>query len=426
MPVVVHAQASSPIVQVAAPAHAHVGAPVTLDASSTFNLQHSALTYTWTQIGGPRVALTNPHAPRISFVAQGLTAQQAAWEGLCRALISHPDFLFTRPRSLASTTDAKTKHRLQLVKIAQDLLARTPTQTEIAQVDAGTSLSQMVDGYLASPEFKDFYFHRVRLYLESHGTPEQDEPARLWTYICLNDLPFKQILTADYTVGMDGKKMERPPYFGKTGVLTMKGFIQGKPGLPHFNYPAQVTEKFLGYVFEVPDEIVQSRSGITAAATTDPNSVCYTCHKVLTPLAYQRQYWDDEGNFRAHDETGMALDDSDNNLVASYPYKGAGLEAFATQAENKERFIRTILQTHFVWYFGRELRYDTDERALYKRLWDVTVQNNYAIRPVIKALVLSPEYLNGEIKPAAPKTAPLKKRMAGLAAFHGKIGQKSN
>ena len=257
--------------------------------------------------------------------------------------------------------------------------------------------------------------------MESHGTPEQDEPARLWTYLCLNDLPFKQILTADYTVGMDGKRMERPPYFGKTGVLTMKGFIQGKPGLPHFNYPAQVTEKFLGYVFEVPDEIVQSRSGITAAATTDPNSVCYTCHKVLTPLAYQRQYWDDEGNFRAHDETGMALDDSDNNLVASYPYKGAGLEAFATQAQNKERFVRTILQTHFVWYFGRELRYDTDERELYKRLWDVTVKNNYAIRPVIKALVLSPEYLSGTVKPApAPKTAPLQKRMAKLAAFHGK------
>ena len=422
VPVTVHARASSPIVQIVAPAHAHVGASVILDASSTFNLQHSALSYTWTQTGGPRVSVANPHAPRISFVAHGITPEQAAWEGLCRALISHPDFLFTRPRSLASVSDAKTKRRLQLVKIAQDLLSRPPTQSEVAQVDSGVPLSKMVDIYLASPEFKDFYFHRVRLYLESHGTPEQDEPARLWTYIALNDKPFKQILTADYTVGADGKRKTRPPYFGKTGVLTMKGFIEGKPGLPHFNYPAQVTEKFLGYVFEVPDEIVQSRTGITAAATTDPNSVCYTCHKVLTPLAYQRQFWDDEGNFRAHDETGMAIDDSDNSLVASYPYKGAGLEAFATQAQNKERFVRTILQTHFVWYFGRELRYDTDERALYKRLWDVTLKNNYAIRPVIKALVLSPEYLNDTVKPApnAPKTDPAKKRMAKLAAFHGK------
>ena len=422
VPVVVHAKASSPIVQIVAPAHAHVGASVALDASSSFNLQHSPLSYTWTQTGGPRVSIVDSNAPRISFVAHGISPQQAAWEGLCRALISHPDFLFTRPRSLASITDAKTKRRLQLVKIAQDLLSRTPTQAEVSQIDKGVPLSKLVDTYLASPEFKDFYFHRVRLYLESHGTPQQDEPARLWTYIALNDKPFKQILTADYTVGVDGKRKTRPPYFGKTGVLTMKGFIEGKPGLPHFNYPAQVTEKFLGYVFEVPDEILQSRTGITAAATTDPNSVCYTCHKVLTPLAYQRQFWDDEGNFRAHDETGMAIDNTDNGLVASYPYKGAGLEAFAMQAQNKERFVRTILQTHFVWYFGRELRYDTDERGLYKRLWDVTVKNDYAIRPVIKALVLSPEYLNDTVKPnpAAPKTDPMKKRMAKLAAFHGK------
>ena len=292
---------------------------------------------------------------------------------------------------------------MQLVKIAQDLVGRAPTTAEIAKIDTGTPLSTLVDNYLHSDEFKDFYFRRVRLYVESHGTPEQDEPARLWTYIALNDRPFKEILTADYTVGTDWKKQTRPAYYGKTGVLTMKGFIQGKPGLPHFNYPAQVCEKFLGYVFEVPDEILQSRDGITAAATTDPNSVCYTCHKVLTPLAYQRQYWDDDGAYRVHDEFNLAIDASDKGMVTSYPFKGSGLEAFATQAQKKERFVRTILQTHFVWYFGRELRYDTDERGLYKRLWDVSAKSNYAIRPLIKALVLSPEYLSGPT--ATPPTS---------------------
>ncbi len=153
------------------------------------------------------------------------------------------------------------------------------------------------------------------------------------------------------------QKKPRPAYHGKTGILTMKGFIEGKPGLPHFNYPAQVTEKFLGYVFEVPAEIIEARAGITtAAATTDPQSVCYSCHKVLTPLAYQRGFWDDEGNYREHDETGLRIDNTDQNLVASYPYKGKGMEAFALAAQNKERFIRTILQTHFVWHFGREMR----------------------------------------------------------------------
>ena len=52
-------------------------------------------------------------------------------------------------------------------------------------------------------------------------------------------------------------------------LLTTRGFIRGKPGLPHFNYAAQVAEKFLGYVFEVPAEVVAARDGITATATTD-------------------------------------------------------------------------------------------------------------------------------------------------------------
>lgn len=423
VPVVIKAKASSPIVQVIYPYHAHVGAPVTVDASQTYNLQRSKLTFHWIQIGGPKVALTDPTAPKLTFKAPAMGAQQAAWEGLCRALLGHPDFLFTRPRSLATATDAKTRRRLQLVKMSQDLLARTPTPAEIAEVDTGKPLAGILDRWLDSKEFTEFYFHRTRLYLESHGTAEQDEPARLWTFVAMHDRPFKEILTADYTVDPEGKKVPRPSYFGHTGVLTMPGFIKGKPGLPHFNYPAQVLEKFMGYVFEVPDAVLQMRDGITASATTDPTSVCYTCHKVLTPLAYQRLRWDDDGNYRAHDDTGLMMDDSDQNQVLSYPYRGEGMEAFATQAQNKERFIRTILQTHFVWYFGRELRFETDERSLYKRLWDVSVKANFAIRPLIKTIMLSPEYLSGSVAPPTQPVAPAKpKRTARLIEFHARSG----
>src|SRR5262249_51454648 len=199
---------------------------------------------------------------------------------------------------------------------------------------------------------------------------EEDEPARLWTYIALNNRPFKEILTADYTVDASWQRQPRLACCGKSGVLTMKGFIKGKPGLPHFNYAAQVCEKFLGYVFEVPAEIVKMRDGIPAPSTTSPSSVCYSCHKILTPLAYQRTRWTDDGVYKEKDAQGRLIDDSDQNLVASYPFKGNGMEAFATQAQNKERFLRTLFQTHFVFYFGREMRYDKDERGLYRRLWD--------------------------------------------------------
>src|SRR5262249_20347505 len=155
--------------------------------------------FTWRQIGGPKVALSDPHAPTVTFTAVPKTAAQAAWESLCRALMKHPDFLFTRPRSLATVMDPKERRHLQLVKIAQDVGAPTTTDAELGKLDRGgpggrpLPLSALVNDYLASPEFRSFYFHRIRLYLESHGTEEEDEPARLWCYVAFNNRPFKEI-----------------------------------------------------------------------------------------------------------------------------------------------------------------------------------------------------------------------------------------
>jgi phosphoribosyl 1,2-cyclic phosphodiesterase len=135
---------------------------------------------------------------------------------------------------------------------------------ELRQLQSGTPLAVLADHYLSSQEFRDFYFHRIRLYLESQGTELQDEPARLWCYVAFHDLPFQGILTADYTVDREFKQQPRPEDHGHTGVLTTKGFIEGKPGLPHYNYAAQVSMLFLGYVYEVPPEVVETVRGTEA------------------------------------------------------------------------------------------------------------------------------------------------------------------
>ncbi len=392
-PVIVHAQQSSPVLHLRIPLEARAGGTVTLDASASYNLQRSDLRYTWTQTGGPRVDLPDPHAPTLTFVAPTMTARQAAWEGLCRALLRHPDFLFTRPPSAATLRDGIARRRLLLVKIAQDLVGRTPSDVELELLEEGTPLDTFVDQYLDSQEFRDFYFRRIRLVLESHGSDLDDEPTRLWCHVVFNDRPFKEILTADYTVDRNLQRQPRPAVHGKTGLLTMKGFIDGKPGLPHFNYAAVVCEKFLGYVFEVPASIVAQREGATAASTTHPDSTCYSCHKILTPLAFQRMKWTDDGKFKDKDEKGAPIDATDRNLVASYPFKGEGMEAFALGAQNKERFIRTMIQTHFIFFFGREMRYEDAERGLYHRLWDNAAANNYSIRALLRELLASPEYL---------------------------------
>jgi hypothetical protein len=230
----------------------------------------------------------------------------------------------------------------------------------------------------------------------------QDEPARLWSYIAFNDLPFQEILTADYTVDEHWQKQRRPEHHGQTGVLTTTGFIQGKPGLPHYNYAAQVSMLFLGYVYQVPPEIVEQREGSTAAGTTDPQSLCYSCHKILTPLAHQRSQWNDNGEFITNSQDGFPIDASDQGLVGEYPFKGIGLEAFATQAVKKERFIRTMIDTHFSFYFGRQMRFRQDERSLYRRTWDAVHADGFKIRTLIRTLVTSPEYLEGSPTPTLP------------------------
>lgn len=393
VPVVVKAQRSSPIVQIAHPRFAKADSVLRLDASASYTVQRSRLHFSWRQISGPGVEIAEDSKPVLEFQAPRQSARRVAWSALCGALMRHPDFLFTRAPSL-SKVGARDRMQLQLMKLALDLVGRPPNRDELELLASGMKLSDFADRYLDSQEFQDFYFHRIRLYLESQGTQLQDEPARLWSYVAFEDRPFQEILTADYTVSSDFRKVDRPDYHGNTGVLTTQGFIQGKPGLPHYNYAAQVSMLFLGYVYEVPPEIVEQREGVTALGTTDPNSNCYSCHKILTPLAFQRSNWSDDGVFSDRDEAGQPIDASDRGAVAEYPFAGSGMEAFAEQAVKKERFIRTIINTHFGFFFGRPMRHRQDERVLYKKLWDHVHQHDFKIRELLRAIVTSPEYLD--------------------------------
>ena len=99
----------------------------------------------------------------------------------------------------------------------------------------------------------------------------------------------------------------------------------------------------------------------------------------------------------------MPIDASDRGCVDGYPFAGEGMGAFAVQAVRKERFIRTMINTHVNFYFGRPMRHRSDERLLYKRLWDSVHVNEFKIRELIRAIVNSPEYLEGGGNPVEPR-----------------------
>jgi hypothetical protein len=58
----------------------------------------------------------------------------------------------------------------------------------------------MVDGWLASPEFKAYAYYKMRIRTESDGTSDSDEPARLWTRILTTGTTYRDLLTGDYGV----------------------------------------------------------------------------------------------------------------------------------------------------------------------------------------------------------------------------------
>ena len=323
------------------------------------------------------------------------TGRHNAFAGVCESLLHHPDFLFSRaPVFDTLADDDALRERLLVTQAALVLLDRTPTADELSRVDVGeVTRAELVDEWLHTDAFLRSYEKKVRMLLEFDGTPDGEEPARLWTYIADNDRPLQEILTADYTVAVDNDghlvRAERPAVHGQTGLLTMKGYIHGKPGLPHYNYAARVLTGFLGFVFEVPQAALDARATATASSTVDPTSICYSCHRLLTPLAHHRLKWDDDGNYRETFDDGRAIDDTDHDLVADYPFRGAGLEAFSLAAVRKEAFARRIANAHFQLVFGRLLRHDTDERAVYRQLYDAVDQGHGSFRAVLRAVLLS-------------------------------------
>ncbi len=315
----------------------------------------------------------------------------SAWAGLCEVLVRHPDSLFTLPPSYATAT-GDNKARLRVVKFANDFAGRPPTASEFADL-AGKPSADIVDYFATLPEFRDYLFHRLRVRTESNGTAESDEPARLWAYLVTTGAPLQDLFGGDYSVDEAFGKAPRDSVHGKTGILTMPGFIKTKPGLPHYNYAARVITDYFGVIFNVTPEIQQMRLDTTVASTVEKGSACYSCHSVLTPLAYQRARWFDDGTYHATDDAGAPIDDSDRGLVDAYRFKGEGMGAFAEQAVRKEAFLRTTMQAHVNMFYGRPMRYQEDERDLYKTMWVTAFDDGGKLLSIIKNIVAYPGYM---------------------------------
>lgn len=377
----IHGSEFTPVAAIEPAPTLYTGELAALNATGTYHPAGERLTYRWSHNGhdiGLRIQEADTATPR--FVVPPIRSPRPGWAGLIEALLQSPEFLMP---SDAPRADSRTR----LARVALDLVGRLPTPPELRRFKSLGRLGPLLDNYLESDDFRDFFFHRARIALRSRGTEESDEPARLWTYIATNDLSYRDLFTADYTVGSDWTRAPRRSEHGPTGILTMKGYLVGKPGLPKYTYPAQVLTFALGMQFEVSDAVEQARDEVVS--TTDSASMCYSCHKLLTPLAFQRERWDIHGHYRTVDEEHNVIDDSDRGVVPDYPFKGAGLSAFATEVVKKERFVRAFVNQHHDMLFHRQLRVFEDQREEYRELYDFAMATDLKIRPLLKKMILA-------------------------------------
>lgn len=380
VPVDVHGSAFAPVAVIQPVPEIVRGETVFLDGTASHHSLGEELAYRWSHNAhdlGLQVQDADTPLPRIRVPS--LASPRPGWAGLIEALLQRPEFI-------VPSDSPSARPETVLARVALDLVGRMPTQGELRAFRKSRNLEAMVDGYLEGDSFRDFFFHRARAALRSRGTDESDEPARLWTFLATTDRSYRELFTADYSVNPDWEKVSRRPEHGHTGILTMKGYLVGRPGLPSFTYPAQVLTLALGLQFEVSDAVEQAREDVVS--TTDPASMCYSCHKLLTPLAFQRERWDVHGHYRTVDEEHQPIDDSDRGVVSDYPFAGVGLGAFSSQVVRKERFVRSFVNLHHDLLFHRRLRVHRDHRDEYKTLYDFAVENDLRIRPLLKRMVL--------------------------------------
>ncbi len=234
------------------------------------------------------------------------------------------------PEDAAPVSLSPTQH---LVRASMALRGKRPSVDELLAVDADpAALDAIVDGYLASPEFgvtiRDLHnealllrpdwlyypagFPRLAplsdLDTSSINLSVQEAPLKLIEHVVMNDLPYTEIVTADYTLadravaavwdlpydpaGPTWQKTSWEDGRGNAGILTDSWLYvrwQSTPSNANRGRANALSRGLLCYDFLSRDVDLD-----TAVNVADPNAVqsavvanpaCASCHQALDPLA---------------------------------------------------------------------------------------------------------------------------------------------
>jgi hypothetical protein len=207
-----------------------------------------------------------------------------------------------------------TQLQAALFIVAESLLGRDPTQSELTE--AGTSFSSyqtVVQSYLNSPTFQtqelvffNNFYTTAYTSIGSNSSIDYNEPANLATYLIVNDIDFRQVLTATYCVQNQNNVLTQVacstfasnPSLAATnaaGVLTTQAFLSQTTGPFNLHRANAAFQLFACRNFLLSpdmrdpglsvDEISGSIKTFNCNNGSDCNPICYTCHKNMNSRA---------------------------------------------------------------------------------------------------------------------------------------------
>jgi hypothetical protein len=366
--------------------------------------------------------------------------------------------------------------REQLIRLSVDLRGVHPGEESLAAIDANPELYEaFVDEYLADERYLDrmeevfnltfhtrtgaTYFDPAEAGLEELPTTlvagsVGDEPIKLVRHIVENDLPYSDIVTADYTMAdpvlaqmwdleyPDGEEgWQRSRYTDgrpHAGVLTMTTMWLRYPssGANANRHRANAVSTILMCDDYLARPVSFSRSQIDALTTGDPEEVirnspsCQSCHSSMDPLAahFFGFWWDIEeetlenySTYRPEDET--IWQDYADKEPGWHGTPTANLEDLGNRISEDPRFVDCAVQTVFEGITQRTTSDDDwEELAVHE---DAFVANSLNIRELSRSIVMSEEYRAAKAFGDLEERMPTVKQVspAQLAAIiEGKTG----
>lgn len=333
--------------------------------------------------------------------------------------------------------------RASLIRLSVDLRGVHPTEAELAAIEANPDLyADYVDRYLADPRFLvrlrevfnlryltrngETYFDLDEAGLEELSSNDvaraiADEPLMLVSHIAENNLPFTELVLADYTMAdpvtaamwdidypddatgwVPAQYRDGRPH---AGILSMTTLWQryGSMGGNANRHRANAISRLLLCDDYLTRPIVLNRAAVDQL-TDDPetaistNTGCQSCHSTLDPLAAHLF------GFFNYDEPDSLIDSTTyrpENEEAWRDYAGKepayygtptnGIPELAVQIAQDPRFASCAARTVFEGFTQRSLE-DADWSEFQRHLGAFEL-SGLRLEPLVRSIVLSDEYL---------------------------------